>query len=115
MKTIYLDSDYKCHVTNDGTMRAVEVDLFDGKCDTFIEGYRYVPYGESWVRKDGEVFNGAMVACWKSFDELDIAQRGYEKQQLKEYKQSITEYEKNLAELDALILDYQYNNLVEGL
>ena len=93
MRTIYLDSDYKCHVTNDGTMRAVEVDFFDGKCDTFIEGYRYVPYGESWVRQDGEVFNGVMVACWKPFDELDIAQRGYEKQLLAEFESAMNEIE----------------------
>ena len=28
MKTIYLDSDFKCHVSNDGTMLAVETDFF---------------------------------------------------------------------------------------
>jgi len=32
MKTIYIDSDFKCHVSNDDTMRAVETDFFDGKC-----------------------------------------------------------------------------------
>ena len=47
MKTIYIDSDFKCHITDDGTMRAVETDFFDQKCDAFIEGYRFVPAGES--------------------------------------------------------------------
>ena len=41
METIYITSDFKCHVTNDGTMTAVETDFFIGKCDTFVEGYCY--------------------------------------------------------------------------
>lgn len=47
MNTIYLDSDYKCHLTDDGTMTAIETDAFDGKCDTYIEGYRFVPLAPS--------------------------------------------------------------------
>ena len=82
MKTIYLDSDYKCHVTDDGTMTAAESKFFDGKCDTFIEGYRFVPYGESWTRDDGEVFCGEMIAPWKDYAELDAAQREYEREML---------------------------------
>ena len=30
MKTIYIDSDFKCHLVDDGTMTAVETDFFDG-------------------------------------------------------------------------------------
>jgi hypothetical protein len=56
MRTIYLDSNFKCHLQNDGTMTAVEVDFFDNKCDTFVEGYRIVPEGQTWTREDGEVF-----------------------------------------------------------
>ena len=80
MKTIYLDADFKCHVTDDGTMRAVETDFFDGKCDTFIEGYRFVPAGESWTREDGAVFTGEMASPWKDYAELDEAQRSYERE-----------------------------------
>lgn len=82
MKTIYVDSDYKCHVTNDGTMTAVETDAFDGMCDTYIEGYRFVPSGESWTRSDGEVFHGEMISPWKDYAELDAAQRAYEREKL---------------------------------
>lgn len=39
--TIYIDSDYKCHVNDDGTRRAVETDFFDGRCAEFVEGYKY--------------------------------------------------------------------------
>lgn len=79
MKTIYIDADYKCHVANDGTMIAVETDFFDGKCQTFIEGYRFVPAGESWTREDGVTFAGEMIAPWKPYDELAAAQAQYER------------------------------------
>lgn len=82
MRTIYIDSDYKCHLADDGTMTAVETDFFDGKCDAFIEGYRFVPFGESWTRADGEVFTGEMIAPWKDYSELDAAQRTYERERL---------------------------------
>ena len=88
MKTIYIDPDFKCHVTNDGTMREVETDAFDGMCDTYIKGYRFVPNGESWEREDGAVFHGEMIAPWKDYNELDNAQREYERQLLKELQEN---------------------------
>lgn len=80
MTTIYIDSDFKCHVTDDGTMTAVETAFFDGKCDAFVEGYRFVPEGENWTREDGTVFHGEMAAPWKPWQELDKAQREYERE-----------------------------------
>lgn len=94
MKTIYIDFDYKCYLTDDGTMTAVETDSFDGKCQTYIEGYRFVPAGQNWVRPDGQVFEGEMVSPWKDSQELDIAQRDYERQLL-------IEYESNQKDLDS--------------
>lgn len=88
MKTIYIDPDFKCHVTNDGTKTAVETDYFDGKCDAFIEGYRFVPAGESWEREDGVVFHGEMISPWKDYSELDAIQREYERQLLKELQEN---------------------------
>ena len=96
MRTIYIDSDFKCHTVNDGTMTAVETEAFDGKCDTYIEGYRYVPAGESWTRSDGVVFQGEMIAPWKDYAELDAAQRQYEHAQLAEYESALAEIEKAL-------------------
>ena len=84
MRTIYIDSGYKCHTANDGTMTAAETDAFDGKCDAYIEGYRYIPSGESWERADGVVFHGEMISPWKDYSELDAAQREYERQLLAE-------------------------------
>ena len=92
MRTIYIDSNFKCHITNpDGTFREVETNFFTDKCTTFIEGYRFVPEGETWTREDGTVFRGEMKAPWKDYKELDNAQREYEKQQLNEYKESLIE------------------------
>ena len=82
MRTIYIDSDFKCYVTNDGTLTAVEVRDFDGKCDTFIEGCRYIPAGKKWVREDGEVFEGESFSPWKDSTELEEAQRAYEQERL---------------------------------
>lgn len=85
MKTIYIDSEYRCHISDDGTMTPIETDFFDGKCDAFVEGYRFIPVGESWVRSDGTVFRGEMIAPWKPYEELEEVQRAYEKQLLAEY------------------------------
>ena len=82
MKAIYIDSEFKCHVSDNGTMKAVETDFFDGKCDTFIEGYRFVPENESWIRNDRVIFHGEMIAPWRNFNELLSAQKEYENVQL---------------------------------
>lgn len=81
MKTIYLDSDFRCHLTDDGTMTAIETDFFDGKCDAYIEGYRFVPAGSIWEREDGEIFAGEMVAPVEDWQELDAVQAKYEREQ----------------------------------
>ncbi len=71
MRTIYIDSDNKCHVTNDGTMTAVETDFFDGKCDAFVEGF---------CCKVGE--GGTAIYPWKDSEELEEVQRTYEHDRL---------------------------------
>lgn len=91
MRTIYLDSEFKCHVEDDGTMSAVETEFFDGKCDAFIEGYRFIPEGSSWTDADGVCFTGQMITPWKPSGELEQAQAQYEKQQLAEYEELIND------------------------
>lgn len=80
MKTIYLDSEFKCHVVNDGTMMAIETEFFDGKCNFYIEGYRFVPFGYSWTNPDGITYHGEMITAWKPYSELKIAQKEYEQE-----------------------------------
>ena len=86
---IYIDSDFKCHATDIGNLREVETAFFDGKCNAFIEGYRYIPEGESWTRSDGVVFYGEMISAWKNYHELDAAQREYEKTLIEEYAEAL--------------------------
>lgn len=79
MKTVYIDSEFKCHTTNpDGTFREIETSIFGGKCQGFIEGNRFVPSGESWISEDGTVFRGKMKFPWKNYDLLEAAQTQYE-------------------------------------
>ena len=89
MRTIYIDSEFKCHTINDGTMKVAETDFFDGKCDEFINGYRFIPDGKNWTREDGVLFTGEMVSPWKSYEELDLAQREYERAQLTDMKAAL--------------------------
>ena len=71
MRTIYIDAEFKCHTENDGTMTPIETDVFDGKCDAYIEGYCY------------DTSKGyTAVYPWKDYAELDNAQREYERQLL---------------------------------
>ena len=80
MRKIYVDSDHKCHATDDGTMIAVETDFFDGKCDAFLEGHCYE------VR---ETYTA--IYPWKPSSKLTVAQREYEEQMLAEYETLINE------------------------
>lgn len=91
---IYIDNEFKCHTANpDGIYTASETDYFNGKCDTYIEGYRYIPAGESWTRPDGVIFTGEMIVPWKDWRELDDAQREYERHLIAEYEQALSEIE----------------------
>lgn len=101
---IYIDKDYKCHITDDGTMTAIETDAFDGKCQAYIEGYRFVPAGAVWTRSDGVEFQGEMIAPWKPWNELDEAQREYEREQ---YQTLAAENAAMTAQLAALDEEYQ--------
>ena len=103
MKTIYIDSDFKCHVVNDGMMTAVKTSAFDGMCDTYIEGYRFIPSKETWTRSDGKIFYGEMIAPWKPYAELDAAQREYEHQLLAEYKSAMLDYNSAMAEIETAL------------
>ena len=91
--TIYIDNDYKCHVSDDGTRRAFELPFFDSKCAEFVEGYRYVPSGETWTRADGQVFTGEMLAPWKPYAQIYKAQLEYE---VAQYEAALSEIERAL-------------------
>ena len=78
MRTIYIDSEFKCHVADDGTMTAVETDFFDGKCDAFVEGYCY-DTGKGYPQ----------IYPWKPLEELEAAQREYEREQMQDMENAL--------------------------
>ena len=93
--TIYIDSDYKCYTSPGEGLTEVETDAFNGKCKQVIEGYRFVPAGQTWTREDGEVFTGEMVTPWRDSSILEELQSVYDEQQ-----QTINEYEAALSEIE---------------
>lgn len=90
--TIYIDSDYKCYVSAAEGRRAVETEVFAGKCEEWIESFRYVPAGETWIREDGAMFTN-MVSPWKELREAYIAQEAYVTAQNAQYEAALTEIE----------------------
>lgn len=85
MEKIFLDSEFRCHVTNSkGIFREVVLsknakEFFANKCIAFIEGYRLKPDNETWIREDRKVFSGGeMLVPWKPYAELAAAQAQYE-------------------------------------
>ena len=91
--TIYIDSDYKCHVSAAEGRRAIETDAFNGKCPEWIESFRYVPAGETWVKLNGEMFRGEMVSPWKDLGEAYAAQTAYVTAQNAQYEAALTKIE----------------------
>lgn len=75
---IFLDNDFRCYTENGEGLREIDVSFFDGKCRAFIEGYRYVPDGETWTRWDGVEFTGEMIAPYQPYEHLAEAQKAYE-------------------------------------
>lgn len=94
--TIYIDSDYKCYVSAVEGRRAIETDFFDGKCEEWIESYRFVPEGETWVKENGEMFRGEMVSPWKDLGEAYVAQAAYVTAQNTQYEAALTAIENAL-------------------
>ena len=103
MKTIYIDSEFKCHVTPGEGLTPIETDAFDCKCNIYIQGYRFIPSGQTWTRADGVVFTGEMIAPWKPWDELDAVQREYELEQYKTVSTRNAEYEEALTEIETAL------------
>lgn len=94
--TIYIDSDYKCYVSAAEGRRAIETNEFDGKCPEWIESYRFVPAGETWVKPNGEMFRGEMVSPWKDLGEAYAAQAAYVTAQNAQYEAALTAIENAL-------------------
>lgn len=91
--TIYIDSDYKCYVSAADGRRAIETNEFDGKCEEWIESFRFVPAGETWTQDNGVMFRGEMVTPWKDLSEAYVAQAEYLAGQNTQYEAALTAIE----------------------
>lgn len=101
--TIFLDSDFKCHAADTGNLQPFETLFFDDKCEKFIEGYRYVPSGQTWTRPDGVVFHGEMIAPWMDYRILAAYQEQYElnASELEQAQQDVADLQSQIADMDA--------------
>lgn len=83
MRKLYIDTEYKCHANPAEGFREItdDTEFFNGKCDAFIEGYRYVPAGECYVAPNGRFFRGKMICPWADYKLLAFAQAAYEEGQ----------------------------------
>lgn len=69
---VYIDHDYRCYTKPSPGRREVETPVFDGKCAAYIEGYRYVPDGETWTDARGFTFHGVMIAPAEDYDRIMV-------------------------------------------
>lgn len=77
MKTIYIDSDFMCHLENAEGRTEVETDVFDGIVDAAIPYYRYIPQGEEWTDSKGRVLHGLFIQATDSNAIDRIVQAAY--------------------------------------
>ena len=76
--TVYIDNAFRCYAApGEGRTEAENV-FFDGKCAALIECYRYVPFGHTWTREDGNLFAGEMIAPHKDTASAIEIQKEYE-------------------------------------
>lgn len=80
MKTIYLDSNFMCHITNSGTMTEIQTEAFDNLPNNVIELMRFVPEGVTWTRPDGRVIHGVFIQATNSA-KIDAYQRQWAEDQ----------------------------------
>ena len=66
MRTIYIDSDFMCHIEDAPGRTEVQTDVFDGTVDDAIPYYRYIPQGEEWTDAKGRVLHGIFIQATDS-------------------------------------------------
>lgn len=69
---VYIDELGHCHAENANGRQAVEDEFFDARAPETIEGYMCT------LGANGE----RMIAPWQPWEQLDAAQREYEREQL---------------------------------
>lgn len=89
-RIIYIDNEYKAHIAHAENRIALEVDMFDGFADEFVEGFIVVPEGQTAVHPDGRILTGFTTVQWKPSKELEESQRRYERELLSETQEALS-------------------------
>lgn len=93
---VYIDNNYNCYASNDGTRREFETTFLEGKCPAYIEGFKYVPKGETYIDEGGRAYHGEMCIINADHNKLEKAQFEYE---LAQVKAELADADAALAEL----------------
>ena len=81
--TVYIDELGHCHAENADGRQAVEDEFFAGRAPEVIEGYLCT------LGVNGE----RMISPWQPWEQLDAAQREYEREQIAQYESALSEIE----------------------
>lgn len=81
--TVYIDELGHCHTEYADGRQAVEDDFFRDRAPEVIEGYMCT------LGVNGE----RIIFPWQPWEQLDAAQREYERQQLAQYESALSEIE----------------------
>lgn len=81
--TIYIDELGHCHAENADGRQAVEDEFFNGRPSEVIEGYMCT------LGVNGE----RMISPWQPWEQLDEAQRAYERNLITQYEAALSEIE----------------------
>lgn len=84
--TIYIDELGHCHVENADGRQAVEDEFFNGRPSEVIEGYMCT------LGVNGE----RMISPWQPWEQLDEAQRAYERNLITQYEAALSAIEQAL-------------------
>lgn len=75
---VYIDENYVCHADSAADRRPFEVASLDGLCSLMVETYRFIPFGEAWVRTDGVAFHGESLLPAADTRPFEVAQVQHE-------------------------------------
>lgn len=99
---IYIDADYRAYTEPEDGRAAVETSAFDSMPAPVIECHRYIPEGKTWISQDGLEIHGEFIQMCVSKQELDAAQREYERQQLADMAAELADARAALAVLGVM-------------
>lgn len=100
---VYLDNDFIAHFDNIEGYIEAEDSFFDYICPENFNCYRFIPDGQSWIRKDGKVFYGKAICLISPSNEATRRQRDYENQLLSNMQTALETLEESQMALNILV------------